>query len=553
MKRRTFIIMLAIAMMLASAIPALNPGAEVFATSRSGILNNGSNGIYIDINAAPFTTFANQHPKTSPYGPEGCGWYASSRAKQFNSKVTTVWNGEGWWSNRNTLGYGSGGRGEIQEHALICYKRQPEGWSHVAFVEKIIGDKVVVSEGGNKNSDANHGYCIIKETTVNKIETGTDFGIFQGYVYTQNKEKTFTVKYNANGGYGSMANTTHIYGGDVKLRKNAFVRDGYTFNGWNIYMPRTDKWSYTNGSTSAFYKKGSQPAGYWLRVLPDQQTVGWQTDVDKDTIVMYAVWKNNTFTIKYNANGGSGSMADTAVTYDIRTNLRTNTFVRDGYRFDGWYIYQHSSNKWNYENGAKRGWYYKDQQPEGYTLRKYADGQSVYQSSTVDKDTIELFAVWTPVPVTPDDDTSDVKPDHQHSYGKWTTVKAATELASGTQTRKCSVCGNVEAKAIAKLKPSLKAVDILTPKAAKKSATVKWKKVSKKNQKKIAKIEIQYSTDKNFKKNVKTVYAKKSATSKKITKLMSKKTYCVRVRAYKKTGGVVHISKWSTRKTVKIK
>lgn len=88
---------------------------------------------------------------------------------------------------------------------------------------------------------------------------------------------------------------------------------------------------------------------------------------------------------------------------------------------------------------------------------------------------------------------------------------------------------------------------------AKKAFTVKWKKVSKKNQKKIGIVQIQYSKDKKFKSGVKTVTAKKNATSKKIKKLKSKKTYYVRVRAYKKVDGVVHVSKWSKVKKVKVK
>ena len=140
-----------------------------------------------------------------------------------------------------------------------------------------------------------------------------------------------------------------------------------------------------------------------------------------------------------------------------------------------------------------------------------------------------------------------------HNYGEWKTTKAATELAAGKKSRTCSTCGKTETKTIAQLKPTLPAITIVTPVAAKKAATIKWKKVNAKNQKKIAKIQIQYSTDKNFKKKVKTVYAKKTATSKKITKLMSKKTYYVRIRAYKKSGNKVHVSKWSTKKSVKIK
>lgn len=45
----------------------------------------------------------------------------------------------------------------------------------------------------------------------------------------------------------------------------------------------------------------------------------------------------NKYTIKYNANGGSGSMADTSgVVYETATNLRSNTFTRAGYTFAGW-------------------------------------------------------------------------------------------------------------------------------------------------------------------------------------------------------------------------
>ena len=154
-------------------------------------------------------------------------------------------------------------------------------------------------------------------------------------------------------------------------------------------------------------------------------------------------------------------------------------------------------------------------------------------------------------------DATDTIPDEGsatgHKFSAWKTTKKATELAAGKKSRTCSACGKTETKTIAKLKPTLPAVTIVSPVAAKKAATIKWKKVSTKNKKKIAKIQIQYSTDKNFKKNVKTVYARKSATSKKITKLKSKKTYYVRIRAYKKVGSKVHISKWSKKRSVKVK
>ena len=68
-------------------------------------------------------------------------------------------------------------------------------------------------------------------------------------------------------------------------------------------------------------------------------------------------------------------------------------------------------------------------------------------------------------------------------------------------------------------------------KAGKKKATIKWKKFTKAQQKQIKRFVIEYSTDKNFKKNVKKVTVNKKKASKTIRKLKRKKTYYFRVRA----------------------
>lgn len=81
-----------------------------------------------------------------------------------------------------------------------------------------------------------------------------------------------------------------------------------------------------------------------------------------------------------------------------------------------------------------------------------------------------------------------------------------------------------------------------------KKMTVNWKAVSG-----ITGYELQYSTDKNFKKSVtkKTIsYNKKNATYSKLTK---GKTYYVRMRTYVKADGKTKYSEWSDKKSVKIK
>lgn len=144
-------------------------------------------------------------------------------------------------------------------------------------------------------------------------------------------------------------------------------------------------------------------------------------------------------------------------------------------------------------------------------------------------------------------------PAKGHTFGAWTTTKPATEATAGQQSHKCSVCGKSETKDVVQLPPSLTIVKITNPKAENKSVTVRWNKVSKKNQKKIAKIQIQYSTDKHFKKDVKKKLVNARKTSYKIKGLKSKKKYYVRVRAYTKTGTTEHVSKWSAVKAVKVK
>ncbi len=87
------------------------------------------------------------------------------------------------------------------------------------------------------------------------------------------------------------------------------------------------------------------------------------------------------------------------------------------------------------------------------------------------------------------------------------------------------------------------------PAAAKKGFTAKWKKQSG-----IDGYKIQWSTDKNFKKTVKSKAVKGAKkTSLKVGKLAAKKTYYVRVCAYKKVSGKTYCSAWSKARAVKTK
>ena len=206
--------------------------------------------------------------------------------------------------------------------------------------------------------------------------------------------KNFVVQYNANGGSGTMASTTVPYGVSTALSKNTFTKDGSRFAGWTAYRTNQAQWYYTNGSSSSWYAEGSQPSGYTKYIYNDGVKVAKTSGVDGDTVKLYAQWVPSTYTVRYNANGGSGTMADTVVTYGTSTALRANAFTRTGYKFVGWTAYRTAKNQWYYTNGTSYGWYTEGSQPSGYYKDIYADQTSVAKTSGTDGDVVIMYAQW---------------------------------------------------------------------------------------------------------------------------------------------------------------
>ena len=156
---------------------------------------------------------------------------------------------------------------------------------------------------------------------------------------------SYTVKFDANGGSGTMSNQSFTYGVAQALTANAFTRTGYTFTGW---------------ATSATGAK----------VYNDNQSVSNLTTISGGTVNLYAVWTPITYSVKFNANGGSGSMSNESFTYGTAKALTANAFTRTGYTFGGWATSA---------TGAK----------------VYNDKQSVSNLTATSGGTVNLYAVWT--------------------------------------------------------------------------------------------------------------------------------------------------------------
>ena len=142
------------------------------ATCPSGIMNNGLNGIYININAAPYTTLASS--TSVAYQRGGCAWFASSRARQLTGKSIIIHSPSNWWNTYyRTYGFSRGSYPSAKCLAIFP--------NHMLVVERVDGSTLTVSEGATPRSDANHGYCIIR--TVSRSTLESSYGGLVGYVY----------------------------------------------------------------------------------------------------------------------------------------------------------------------------------------------------------------------------------------------------------------------------------------------------------------------------------------------------------------------------------
>lgn len=122
---------------------------------------------------------------------------------------------------------------------------------------------------------------------------------------------TYTVEFNANDGTWTMINQNINSDEATHLNKNTFSKTGYTFAWWN-----TDE------------------KGHWTWYADEAEvtnlTTAWES------IILYAQWTANTYTIKFDKNGGNWTMGEQDMIYDAPANLNENTYTRNGYVFSWW-------------------------------------------------------------------------------------------------------------------------------------------------------------------------------------------------------------------------
>lgn len=166
-----------------------------------------------------------------------------------------------------------------------------------------------------------------------------------GVAYNVTQPKNYTVSYNANGGYSAPSAQTKNHGVALKLTYSEPKRTGYDFKGWGTY----------SSDTSVNYYPGSY----------------YYSDSNS---TLYAIWERDTYTVKYNANGGSNAPPSQTKYYGINLKLSSQKPTRTGYTFQGWGTYSTDTSV-DYSAG---GTYTKN---EGDTL--YAIWKVNYYSQTI--------------------------------------------------------------------------------------------------------------------------------------------------------------------------
>lgn len=185
------------------------------------------------------------------------------------------------------------------------------------------GDTVTVSQNGFDRpgytftgwSTSKRGDPSLNPGDKHTLEPGTTT------VWAQWKADPAHLVYNSNiGTVGSETKTVDgVVDQTVKTIDNPFDRPGYTFSGWNTQADGKGK-AYATGAD-------------YVLTANDKST-------PKNTSVLYAQWKINGASLKFNPNGGIGHVDDVTgdafSTVTIPGDAKEPKITRPGYRFVGW-------------------------------------------------------------------------------------------------------------------------------------------------------------------------------------------------------------------------
>lgn len=155
--------------------------------------------------------------------------------------------------------------------------------------------------------------------------------------------------------------------------------------------------------------------------------------------------KLNTYTVSYNANGGSGAPSSQTKIQDVALTLSSSKPTRSGYTFLGWAT-SSSATSAKYSAG---GSYTSNAGVTLYAVWKSNACTHSYSSTATKAATCSTAGTRTYTCTKCGNSyTESIAATGNHVYGSWSTTKAATCTATGTQQRKCNTCTKTESKTL---------------------------------------------------------------------------------------------------------
>lgn len=221
----------------------------------------------------------------------------SQTATTATIKVTCYWQNDGWTYNINYVSawvYCGGQSHQVKASGWVNNKTS--NYSALA-----LGSYTFTV---NKTTAAQSISCYAKITSSSSYAPGTKQST--AAAVSVSAKTSYTVAYNANGGSGAPASQKKWHGTTLTLSSTKPTRTGYSFQGWAT----------SSGGSVAYSAGGS----YTVNAAA----------------TLYAVWKANTYSVKYDANGGTGAPSSQTKTYGKALTLSTVKPTRENYNFLGW-------------------------------------------------------------------------------------------------------------------------------------------------------------------------------------------------------------------------
>ena len=337
-----------------------------------------NDGSYVNFSTNTFTktghTFAGWHIKDDDTGlyfgctdtskctygvSSGLDWYDSSQSgfKYFTPGTDGIWKIS---------------RGETENDVTAIAQWTPNEYT-VTYNGNMFFTTSKTSGGINVTYDYNNSYITLNGTASSQV--GIDFGLF-GETLSQNLQFKTTLTYVSGSYSGSGCIATEIRkadGGSLSTRNWVdvgfptsgsssgvltvsataasegsrvyswlYLNSGFVFNNYKIKINITKlytksvTYASTYGTSYTPVRIGHTFAGWYTAESGGTAVSSTTTVTNPSNHTLYAHWSANTYTVSYNANGGTGAPSAQSFVFNSDTRISTTKPTRVGYTFLNW-------------------------------------------------------------------------------------------------------------------------------------------------------------------------------------------------------------------------